>query len=108
MTDNRITLLHLWSTVHPRDFVRRVEDLLNDLYERVEKLEAQVNAASDNELLSRPMGPSTDKAERPRDTFADFIASQNDLRASIDAMRDYCRKQREARGEKATKKGKKR
>lgn len=39
-TPNRITLLHLWSVTHPRDFVRRVEDLFNDLYERVEKLEA--------------------------------------------------------------------
>jgi len=39
-TPNRITLLHLWSVHHPRDFVQRVEDLLTDLYERVEKLEA--------------------------------------------------------------------
>ena len=41
--DNRINLLHLWSAHHPRDFIKRVEDLLTDLYERVEVLEYDVH-----------------------------------------------------------------
>lgn len=41
-TPTKINLLHLWSVHHPRDFVRRVEELLTDLYERVERLEGTV------------------------------------------------------------------
>lgn len=44
--DNRVNLLHLWSIHHPRDFVRRVEELLTDLYERVESLEAYRDEAN--------------------------------------------------------------
>lgn len=42
-TTTRINLLHLWSTVHPLDFIKRVEDLLTDLYERLEAAEWDVH-----------------------------------------------------------------
>lgn len=55
-TPTKINLLHLWSVHHPRDFVRRVEELLNELYERVEKLEAVTN----------PVAKSPREANKPR------------------------------------------